>query len=85
MGAALWVASALSAFVVARIVPVGRRHDYLGELIVAIVAALAFGVLASALDFGGWREPEWRAALFALLGALAAVAAYRALQVRNAT
>jgi hypothetical protein len=83
MGVALWVASGLSAFVVARIVPAGRRHDYLLELTVALVAAILFGVIATALDFGGWREPEWRAALFALFGALAAVAAYRALRFRR--
>jgi hypothetical protein len=85
MGAALWVVSALSAFLIARIVPAGRRQDYLRELMVAVVAALLFGVAATVLDFGGWREPEWRASLFALFGALAAVAAYRGLQFRNTT
>jgi len=29
-------------------------------------------VFSTALDFGGWSEPDWRAALFVFLGALAA-------------
>ncbi len=81
MGAALWLASALSAFFVARIVPAGRRENYLPELLVAIIAALICGVIATALDFGGWQEGEWRAAMLALFGALAALAGYRALQI----
>src|SRR5205085_2010162 len=84
MGAALWVASALFVFFVARIVPPGRRQGYLLELVIALTAALLCGVIATALDFGGWREPDWRAAIFALLGALAAVGIYRsALLVRS--
>ncbi len=83
MGAALWFAAALSAFFVARMVPAGRRHDYLYELLLAILASLICGSLATALDFGGWREAEWRAALFALCGALAVIAAYRALHFRH--
>jgi len=81
MGAALWLASALSIFFVARTVPPGRTHNYLKELIVAVAAALAFGLLATAVDFGGWRDPDWRAVAFALLGAAAATGAHRALRL----
>ena len=81
MGAALWLASALSIFFVARIVPSGRAHNYLTELIVAAGAALAFGILATRLDFGGWRDSDWRAVAFVLLGVAAATGAHRALRL----
>jgi uncharacterized protein YgfB (UPF0149 family) len=81
MGAALWVTSALSVFLVARIVPPGRASNYLIELAVAVTAALAFGVLATALDFGGWRDTDWRALVFVLLGTAAATGAQRALRL----
>jgi len=81
MGAAIWLASALSIFFVARIVPAGRARNYLTELFVAIGAALIFGVIATALDFGGWRDTDWRAALFVLLGVTAATGAQRALRL----
>ncbi|HUJ14924.1 MAG TPA: hypothetical protein VL284_14150 [Thermoanaerobaculia bacterium] len=81
MGAALWITSALSVFAFARIVPPGRTRNYLIELIVAVFAALALGVIATALDFGGWRDPDWRAAAFVLLGTAAATGAARAVRL----
>ena len=81
MGAALWVASALSVFLVARIVPPGRASNYLTELGIAVAAAVAFGVLATALDFGGWRDTDWRAVVFVLFGTAAATGAQRALHL----
>jgi hypothetical protein len=81
MGAALWFASALSVFFVARIIPPGRPHNYLSELIIAVVTAVTFGVLATILDFGGWRDADWRASTFALLAASAAIGAHRALRL----
>jgi len=55
-----------------------RRDGFVPELIAAITAAVAGGVVATALDFGGWREPEWRAGVFALIVSLAAVGFVRA-------
>ncbi len=81
MGAALWATSALSVFLVARIVPAGRAPNYLTEFGIALAAALAFGVLATALDFGGWRDTDWRALVFVLLGTAAATGAQRALRL----
>lgn len=43
----------------------------------ALLASFGFGVAATALDFGGWNEADWRAALFAFFGAAAAAAAWR--------
>ncbi|HET7435130.1 MAG TPA: hypothetical protein VFN10_10520 [Thermoanaerobaculia bacterium] len=71
MGAALWLAAALVAFAAARLIPRGRR-GWLAELVAALVVAIAAGFAATALDFGGWAEPEPRAGLFALLAAFAA-------------
>lgn len=78
MGILVWVASGALAFGIARIIPIGARHRWPGELIASTLTAVGFGLLATALDFGGWNEPDWRAALFALFGALAAVALTRA-------
>jgi len=82
MGIALWLVCALAALLVARLVPAGRRSGWRGwtlELLASLFTAFLLGIAATALDFGGWREPDWRAALFALLGAFAAVGAMRAL------
>jgi len=81
MGAALWVTSALSIFFVARIIPAGRSRNYLIELAIAVVAALVFGIVATALDFGGWRDTDWRALAFVLLGTAATTGAQRALRL----
>lgn len=78
MGAALWVAAGLAAFFIARIVPYGRTRRFWGELVISIVTAATFGALATALDFGGWREPDWRAVLFCFLGTAAVLGAIRA-------
>jgi len=85
MGAAVWIGSALSAFFVARIVPIGRRREFVAELALSVAAALLCGVTATALDFGGWREPEWRAAIFTLFGALAAIGLARAVRLALST
>jgi hypothetical protein len=45
--------------------------------LVSILAGLMLGVAATALDFGGWNEPDWRAGLFVFLGAMAAAGAFR--------
>jgi hypothetical protein len=77
MGIALWVVSSVAAFLLARMAPWRRRHGFTGELSVAILAGLALGIGATALDFGGWNEPDWRAASFVFAGSLAAMAAFR--------
>jgi MFS family permease len=77
MGIALWLVSSVVAFLLARMAPWRRRGARLGEFLVSILAGLALGVAATALDFGGWNEPDWRAGLFVFLGALAAAGAFR--------
>ncbi|HYS52258.1 MAG TPA: hypothetical protein VER58_00670 [Thermoanaerobaculia bacterium] len=51
---------------------------------VAILAALVFGATATALDFGGWRAADWRAAVFVLLGAASLLGGYRAMHLMRA-
>jgi uncharacterized membrane protein YeaQ/YmgE (transglycosylase-associated protein family) len=77
MGIALWLGCALVVFFVARRVPHGRPAGWFGELAAAIVSALALGVIATALDFGGWNEADWRAPLFVFLGTAAVVGVLR--------
>jgi MFS family permease len=77
MGIALWVISSAAAFLLARMAPWRRHRRWFGELLVSIVAGLLLGALATALDFGGWNEPDWRAGVFVFLGALAVTGAFR--------
>jgi hypothetical protein len=79
VGIALWLAGGAAAFLIARIVPWARRGWWL-ELAVTLTVALLLGVLATALDFGGWKELEWRAGLFAFFGSFAAAGSIRVLQ-----
>ena len=79
MGVALWTASGLAGFLIARIVPFLRTTQWPRELIAAILAALAAGIAATALDFGGWGALDWRASAFAFFLALAAAGLTRLL------
>jgi hypothetical protein len=76
MGLALWIAAGLTAFAAARLMPF-LRPRVVGELVAAVASAVTLGAAATALDFGGWREPDWRAGLFVLLGTFAAIALRR--------
>jgi hypothetical protein len=67
MGIALWLACAVAIFLLGRLIP-AARPSWLPELSVASISALAFGTFATALDFGGWNEPDWRAGLFVFFG-----------------
>ena len=77
MGIALWLSSSVVAFLLARMLPWRRRRARIGEFLVTLLAALPLGALATALDFGGWNELDWRAGLFVFLGALTAAGAFR--------
>jgi uncharacterized membrane protein YeaQ/YmgE (transglycosylase-associated protein family) len=84
MGVALWAVAGVIAFFVARNVPSARPAGRMIELATALLVALLFGVIATILDFGGWQEPEWRAALFCFFGALAVMAAARLVRLAAA-
>ncbi len=86
MGVAVWLLAGGAAWGVARIVPAGRGGRPVAEGMAAIVTAMLAGFAATALDFGGWNEPDWRAALFAFFAAAAAVATLRLVRLaRRAT
>lgn len=80
MGIVLWLACGGAAFVLARIVPAGRR-GWIAEACAALVVAFACGIAATALDFGGWKELDWRAGVFAFFGAFAATGLTRAARI----
>jgi hypothetical protein len=77
MGIAFWLVSGAIAFLIARIVPYGRTRSKIGELLVSVCAALLLGLAATAMDFGGWSEPDWRAGMFTFTGAFAAAGLWR--------
>lgn len=81
MGVASWVGLGIAAFLIARIVPFSPQSHWKTELVTAVLAALAAGVAATVLDFGGWQDLDWRSAAFAFCVALAATGAVRAVTV----
>lgn len=84
VGVALWLGCGVVAFFLARLIPLARR-GWIAELALTIAAALLLGAIATALDFGGWSEPDWRAGLFAVFGSFAAAGALRAVQSAKPT
>lgn len=77
MGVALWLGCAMVVFFIARRVSYARPVRWTGELVTALLGALAMGTLATALDFGGWNEPDWRAGLFVFFATAAVIGALR--------
>jgi len=77
MGIALWLGCATAVFFIARTVRYARPQRWIGELITALLSAMTIGLIATALDFGGWNEPDWRAGLFVVFGAAAIIGAVR--------
>jgi hypothetical protein len=77
VGSVLWMASGGAAFMLANFIPYGRVRWSWKELAAALIAALFFGAIATALDFGGWRELDPRAAAFVFFTSMSAIAAVR--------
>jgi hypothetical protein len=75
MGVSVWMIAGGTAWIIARFIPPGRLPAV--EAIAAIVAANLAGIAATALDFGGWNEPDWRAALFVFFWVAAALGLVR--------
>ncbi|HUF16893.1 MAG TPA: hypothetical protein VMS12_02485 [Thermoanaerobaculia bacterium] len=83
MGAVTWLAGGLLALLLAR--PIRpKRRSWKVELLAGGTAAFLAGIVATALDFGGWRELDWRAVTFAFLAAFAAIALLRLALARRA-
>jgi len=77
MGIALWMLCAAAVFFAIRYVRFGRPAGWIAELFAVVTGALFLGAIATALDFGGWNEPDWRAGLFVFFGSAAAAGAIR--------
>ena len=77
MGIALWMLCAAAVFFAIRFVRFGRPRSWIGELFAVVIGALLLGAMATAFDFGGWKEPDWRAGLFVLFGTAAIAGAIR--------
>lgn len=73
----MWIVTGAGAALLARLVDAGRPRVWVAELFVGIAAAVAAGLAATALDFGGLREPDWRAALFTFFTACTALGVLR--------
>ena len=72
-----------AAWIIARFVPHVRMPAT--ETVVAFVVANLAGIAATALDFGGWNERDWRAGLFVFFCVAAALAVVRLSVLRAAT
>ena len=81
MGMALWLGCAVLVFFAARRVPFARPRGWIVELLEAILSAMLLGALATALDFAGWKEPDWRAGLFVFFGSATVVGRLRFLRM----
>ncbi|GAC1433299.1 MAG: hypothetical protein NVSMB68_05780 [Thermoanaerobaculia bacterium] len=79
MGVALWILCGAAAFTASRAVRLARPRGFALELILAILVAFLAGLAATALDFGGWNEVDWRAGAFVFLCTLAAVGISRSI------
>ena len=82
VGMVLWIVAGGAAWIIARFIPPGRRAW--SEAIAALVIAMIAGVAATALDFGGWNEPDWRAVVFVFFSVAGALAMVRLLALRAA-
>lgn len=77
MGLAVWIVAGVAAWVVARLIPAARVKSWIAELALSIVTASLLGLAATAGDFGGWKEPDWRAGLFTFFGAFTVLGVFR--------
>jgi hypothetical protein len=84
MGIALWLGCATTVFFVARTVRYARPPRWIGELVTALISSIVMGVIATALDFGGWNELDWRAGLFVFFGTAAILGALRIILLLSA-
>jgi len=71
MGIVLWMACAVAVFFTIRNVRFGRSAGWVAELFATVIGSLILGAIATALDFGGWNELDWRAGLFVFFGSMA--------------
>ena len=71
-----------AAWIIARFVPASAMPNT--EAVATFVVANLAGLPATALDFGGWREPDWRAGAFVFFCVAAAIGVIRFVALRAA-
>lgn len=76
MGFTLWLLAGFLGFILTRFIESWRRAWYV-ELGTATGSSLAGGLVATAMDFGGWAVPDARAFAFSGLASLLAVGLVR--------
>ena len=81
MGVALWLLCGVAVFAASRVITAGRTASFVKELLLVIVVSLLAGLTATALDFGGWGEVDWRAGAFVVLAGLAAIGISRTIRL----
>jgi hypothetical protein len=77
VGVALWLLCGVAVFAGSRMIAGARPERFATELTVAILVSVLAGLTATALDFGGWAEVDWRAGLFVICCGFAAVGGMR--------
>ena len=77
----MWVIAGAGAFALARLCRAGRPGGWVLEASMSLLAAAAAGRAATALEFGGGQEPDWRAGTFAFLVSLGAIGLTRAIRL----
>ena len=82
MGLGSWIPAGRGASGAARLTRAGRTRRWWPEALSATVVAFAAGLAATALDFGGWKELDWRAGAFAFCCAFAAIGLLRTIYER---
>ncbi len=82
MGVSVWLLSGGAAFLLARFVPAGAMPNT--EAVATFLVANLAGLAATALDFGGWREADWRAGAFVFFCVAAAIGVIRLVALRAA-
>lgn len=81
MGIALWLLCAVAVLASSRAISPARPQRFIGELFVVIAVSFLAGLGATALDFGGWGEVDWRAAVFVILCSFAAIGISRSVRL----
>lgn len=81
MGVALWLLCGVALFAASRFIAAGRPAGFVSELLLVTGMSFAAGLGATALDFGGWNEPDWRAGVFVILCAFTAIGISRAIRL----
>lgn len=76
MGLLSWIIAGAVTFVLTRFIET-RRRSWLAELTTSVITALAAGLAATAMDFGGWAVADGRAFAFAGLVSLLSVGVLR--------